>query len=243
MLIAAGHDPSGGAGLLADLSAVEAAGARGWAAAAAVTAQGQGGARGYCAVTPELLVAQVDALVGGPERIAAVKVGMIGSARNAAALAARLRRAPLARVPVVVDPVLAATSGAALFDPGPLTLLHAFEPLFERAALATPNLLELRTLTGLPVRTDAEAIQAARRLGCRAVLVKGGHRRGAPVDLLVEGRRVTRFEGRRRKGTARGTGCRLASAVAALLAQRLPLAEAVARGKALVERYLDGAAG
>jgi hydroxymethylpyrimidine/phosphomethylpyrimidine kinase len=71
------------------------------------------------------------------------------------------------------------------------------------------------------------------------VLVKGGHREGAPVDLLVEGRRVTRLAGRRRAGTARGTGCRLASAIAAGLALGQPLEASVRRAKALVERYLD----
>ncbi|HEX8907731.1 MAG TPA: bifunctional hydroxymethylpyrimidine kinase/phosphomethylpyrimidine kinase, partial [Anaeromyxobacteraceae bacterium] len=73
-------------------------------------------------------------------------------------------------------------------------------------------------------------------------LVKGGHRTGAPVDLLVEGRRVTRLAGRRRAGTARGTGCRLASAIAGLLAAGAPLEEAVRGAKRVVERYLDRAA-
>jgi hydroxymethylpyrimidine/phosphomethylpyrimidine kinase len=75
------------------------------------------------------------------------------------------------------------------------------------------------------------------------VLVKGGHREGAPVDLLVEGRKVTRFEGRRRPGAARGTGCRLASAIAGLLALGAALDEAVQGGRAVVERYLDARAG
>jgi hydroxymethylpyrimidine/phosphomethylpyrimidine kinase len=74
----------------------------------------------------------------------------------------------------------------------------------------------------------------------RAVLVKGGHRRGAPVDLLVERGRVLRFAGRRRAGSARGTGCRLASGIAAFLAAGAPLEEAVRRAKRMVERYLDG---
>jgi hydroxymethylpyrimidine/phosphomethylpyrimidine kinase len=73
--------------------------------------------------------------------------------------------------------------------------------------------------------------------------VKGGHRGGAPIDLLVEGRRVTRFVGRRRPGTARGTGCRLASAIAGWLARGAPLDEAVRRAKRALERYLDRAAG
>ena len=103
----------------------------------------------------------------------------------------------------------------------------------------TPNLPELAALTGLDVSTDAAAIKAARQLPSKAVLVKGGHREGAPLDLLVVGRKVTHLEGTRRAGTARGTGCRLASALAGLLAQGASL-EAAARGaKQLVESYLD----
>jgi hydroxymethylpyrimidine/phosphomethylpyrimidine kinase len=91
------------------------------------------------------------------------------------------------------------------------------------------------------VSTDDAAVRAARALPARAVLVKGGHRTGAPVDLLVERRRVTRLAGRRRPGTARGTGCRLASAIAGLLARGAGLEEAVRGGKRVVERYLDAA--
>ena len=110
-----------------------------------------------------------------------------------------------------------------------------------RATLLTPNWPELEALSGAQLGSDDDAVDAARSLPCRAVLVKGGHRRGAPVDLLVERRRVLRFPGRRRPGTARGTGCRLASAVAGLLAQGESLSEAVRGGKKLVERYLDSA--
>jgi hydroxymethylpyrimidine/phosphomethylpyrimidine kinase len=119
----------------------------------------------------------------------------------------------------------------------------ALAPLLARARLATPNLPELALLSGLEVSTDEAAIRAARTLPSRAVLVKGGHRDGAPVDLLVEGRKVTRFTGRRRPGSARGTGCRLASAIAGLLAQGASLEEAVRGGKRVVERYLDRAGG
>ncbi|HET7826635.1 MAG TPA: bifunctional hydroxymethylpyrimidine kinase/phosphomethylpyrimidine kinase, partial [Anaeromyxobacter sp.] len=89
------------------------------------------------------------------------------------------------------------------------------------------------------VSSDEAAIAAARRLPARAVLVKGGHRAGAPVDLLVEGKRVVRIEGRRRPGTARGTGCRLASAAAGLLARGEGLEDAVRGAKRIVEDYLD----
>lgn len=238
VLVVAGLDPSGGAGLVADLEALRAAGARGWAVAAALTAQGPRGARGFEPVGEGMLLAQVDALLDGG-RPAAVKTGMLATAGLARALANRLARPPLRRLPLVVDPVLAASSGAALFDAEGASPGEAYLPVLARAWLATPNLPELALLTGDDVSTDDAAVRAARRLPARAVLVKGGHRAGAPVDLLVERGKVTRFRGRRRPGTARGTGCRLASAVAGYLARGLALEEAVARAKALVARYLD----
>jgi len=243
VLVIGGLDPTGGAGLLADLEALQAVGARGWAVASALTAQGPGGARGFEPASEAMLLAQVEALLDGPERPRAVKTGMLGTAGLARALAARLARAPVARAPLVVDPVLAASSGAPLLDPGGRSPGDALAPLLARAALATPNLPELAALTGEDVSTDEAAIRAARRLPARAVLVKGGHRAGAPVDLLVEARRVTRYAGRRRAGTARGTGCRLASAIAGLLARGASLDEAVRGAKRLVERYLDRAPG
>jgi hydroxymethylpyrimidine/phosphomethylpyrimidine kinase len=242
VLVVAGLDPTGGAGLVADLEALAAAGARGWAVAAALTAQGPAGARGFEPVSEAMLLAQIDALVEGPERARAVKTGMLGTAALARALAGRLAEPPLARVPLVVDPVLLASSGASLMDLGGKAAADALFPLFARARLVTPNLPELAALAGEDVSTDDAAIRAARRLPARAVLVKGGHRGGAPLDLLVEARRVTRFAGRRRPGTARGTGCRLASAIAALLARGAPLEDAVRGAKRIVERYLDGAA-
>jgi hydroxymethylpyrimidine/phosphomethylpyrimidine kinase len=237
VLVVAGLDPSGGAGLLADAEALAAVGARPWLVAAALTAQGPGGAKGAFPVAPATLLAQVDALVGGRERPRAVKVGMIGSAANAAVLGGRLAARDLAKVPVVVDPVLAASSGLSLLTGGPRALL----PLLARAELATPNWPELEALAGERLASEEDAVRAARALPARAVLVKGGHRDGPPVDLLVRGRTVTRFGGRRRPGTARGTGCRLASAIAGLLAQRVELEAAIRRAKRHVERYLDGA--
>jgi hydroxymethylpyrimidine/phosphomethylpyrimidine kinase len=242
VLLVGGLDPSAGAGLAADLEALWEVGARGLPVAAALTAQGPRGARAFRAVPPAFLLAQLDALLQGAapaERPRAVKVGMLGSAANAAALARRLGRPPLAHLPVVLDPVLAATSGLQLL-PGPRPA-RALGPLLRRATLVTPNRAELAALSGRELRDDAAAIAAARALPCRAVLVKGGHRQGPPLDLLVEPGRVTRFRGRRRPGTARGTGCRLASAIAGLLAEGAPLAEAVREAKRLVERYLDQA--
>jgi hydroxymethylpyrimidine/phosphomethylpyrimidine kinase len=231
VLVVAGLDPTGGAGLAADAEALAWAGARPWLVAAALTAQGPRGARGAFPVAPEILAAQLGALEGA-ERPRAVKTGMVGTAANAALVAARVP----ARVPLVVDPVLAASSGLPLLDGPPRAALL---PLLERAALATPNWPELAALAGRAIGSDEEAIRAARELPARAVLVKGGHREGAPTDLLVQGRRVNRFTGRRRAGTARGTGCRLASAIAGLLARGVALDEAVRRAKRFVERYID----
>jgi hydroxymethylpyrimidine/phosphomethylpyrimidine kinase len=243
VLVVAGLDPSGGAGLLADVSAVEAVGARAWAVASALTAQGPGGARGFLATTPRFLLDQIEALLGGGELPRSVKTGMLGTAAIVRVLAARLGERPFSRVPLVVDSVLATTSGVPLLDAGRLSPAAALAPLLERATLATPNLPELARLAGHDVSSDDAAIRAARLLPARAVLVKGGHREGPPVDLLVQGRRVTRIPGKRRPGTARGTGCRLASAIAGLLARGEPLETAVRRAKRLVERYLDRAAG
>jgi hydroxymethylpyrimidine/phosphomethylpyrimidine kinase len=244
VLVVAGLDPTAGAGLAADLEALQAVGARGWPVAAALTAQGPAGVKGWSPVPEDLLLAQIDALLeGGGERPRAVKTGMLGTAGLAAALCHRLTAADLAKVPLVLDPVLLSSSGTPLLDTGEVPPGQALEPLLARARLCTPNLPELAALTGLDVSTDAAAVKAARALPSRAVLVKGGHRDGAPVDLLVEARQVTRLDGTRRPGTARGTGCRLASALAGLLAQGASL-EAAARGaKQVVERYLDAAAG
>ena len=245
VLVAAGLDPSGGAGLLADLEALRAAGAEGWAVATALTAQGPRGARAMEPVPSGLVLRQIDALLDGARRRPrALKTGVLGSAENARAVAARFGAAPLARVPLVVDPVLRSSSGLPLLsDPlrrGPAAVLG---PLLERAALATPNWPELEALAGRSLAGEAEAVAAARALPARAVLVKGGHREGEPVDLLVRGRSVVRFRGRRRPGTARGTGCRLASAIAALLARGAPLEEAIRWAKRHVERHLDSALG
>jgi hydroxymethylpyrimidine/phosphomethylpyrimidine kinase len=240
--VVGGLDPSAGAGLAADLEALAAVGARGWPVAAAVTAQGPAGVRCVSSVPTELLLAQIDALLDGRERPRAVKTGMLATGELAAALADRLAAPDLRRVPLVLDPVLTSSSGTPLLDSGARPPGEALETLLARARLATPNLPELAALTGREVGDDAAAVRAARELPARAVLVKGGHRQGAPLDLLVERRRVVRLLGRRRPGTARGTGCRLAAALAGLLAGGASLEEAARGAKRVVERYLDAIA-
>jgi hydroxymethylpyrimidine/phosphomethylpyrimidine kinase len=241
VLVAAGLDPTGGAGLVADVEALAAVGARAMAVATALTLQGPRGAVGWEAVSPRFVARQVEELLRGRgERPQALKTGMLGGAATASALARLFSRPPLSRLPLVVDPVLAASSGLSLFGHGHRHApLPALAPLLARATVATPNRSELAALTGAVLEDDDDAVEAARRLPCRAILVKGGHREGAPVDLLVRGRSVTRIEGRRRAGTARGTGCRLASAMAGLLAKGVRLEDAARGAKRVVERYLD----
>lgn len=240
----AGLDPTGGAGLAADVEALLAVGARALPVAAALTVQGPAGALDYESVSGRLLAAQVEGLFRGRgPRPAAVKTGMLGSGANAAALARLFADGPLAGLRLVVDPVLAASSGLPLLRCGRgRRPAAALAPLLARATVVTANWPELAALADArpgDLRSDDDAVEAARRLPSPAVLVKGGHRRGAPVDLLVIGQDVRRFEGRRRPGTARGTGCRFASALAGLLAQGAPLERAVRGAKAVVERYLD----
>jgi hydroxymethylpyrimidine/phosphomethylpyrimidine kinase len=241
VLVAAGLDPTGGAGLVADVEALVAVGARAMAVATALTIQGPRGAAGWEAVSPRFIARQVEELLRGRgERPRALKTGMLGGDSTAAHLARLFSRRGLAGLPLVVDPVLAASSGLSLFGHGHRRSPAAgLGPLLARATVVTPNLPELALLTGAEIRDDDDAVDAARRLACEAVLVKGGHRGGDPVDLLVRGRAVKRFTGRRRPGTARGTGCRLASAMAGLLAQGASLEDAVRGAKRFVERYLD----
>ncbi len=246
--MAAGLDPTGGAGLAADVEALLAVGARALPVATALTVQGPAGALEYESVPARFVVAQVEGLFRGRgARPTVVKTGMLGSGANAAALGKLFAAGPLAGLPLVVDPVLAASSGLSLLEDArgrpPAQVLAS---LLANAAVVTPNWPELAALSGAPLAdlsSDDDAVEAARTISCRAVLVKGGHRPGPPVDLLVRGREVRRFVGRRRPGTARGTGCRLASALAGLLAQGATLDEAVRGAKKVVERYLDAEAG
>jgi hydroxymethylpyrimidine/phosphomethylpyrimidine kinase len=238
VLVAAGLDPSGGAGLAADVEALLAVGARALPVATALTVQGAARALRFEPVRPAFVVEQIEGALRGA-RPAALKTGMIGAAATAAALAEAFARPALRRLPLVVDPVLAASSGLPLLRGVRGRPAHALRSLFARATVVTPNWPELEALAGAALPSEDDAIAAARTLPSSAVLVKGGHRRGPPIDLLVTPAGVRRFEGRRRPGTARGTGCRLASALAGLLARGVPLVEAVVGARRVVEAYLD----
>jgi hydroxymethylpyrimidine/phosphomethylpyrimidine kinase len=225
VVVAAGVDPGGGAGLLRDLATIRALGGRGHGIETAGTVQGAAVHR----VDPRSPEAVRGALAEAIAtlRPGAVKIGMPVGPATATALVEGLGDYA---GPVVIDPVLASSRGGALWAGPPRELL----PLLRRATLTTPNAGEAAALAGLPVTTIAEAERAGRRLvgeGLRAVLVKGGHLQGAEgsvVDLLVTGAVVERFPRARVVGPVpRGTGCALASALAVLLARGLALGEAV----------------
>jgi len=233
----AGSDPSGGAGIQADLKAFSARGVYGMAAITALTAQNTTGVAAVHAVPPDFVASQI-AEVLVDVRVGAVKVGMIANAGIARAVAGALEDLP---APVVVDPVMVAKGGAALLEDSAVEAVR--DSLLPRAGLITPNLPEAARLLDAPLATSRDAIQvqatALLSLGPRAVLIKGGHLEGADSpDLLVHDDDAIWIEGDRVATTnTHGTGCSLSAAIAAELAHRRPLAEAVRNAK----RWLEGA--
>jgi hydroxymethylpyrimidine/phosphomethylpyrimidine kinase len=204
--------------------------------ATALTAQGERGVTWWEPVDPLRVVEQLSGvLFGGP--VAAVKVGMIGTTELVSPLVVTLRRST--EVPLVFDPVLEASSGEALLR-GDLADLT---PLLRLATVVTPNRPELAALTRRTLAGMADVQAAAKDLrdaGARAVLVKGGHAAGAPVDVLYDGVRFFEFAGTRVDvDHVRGTGCALATALACRLGLGAPLPEAVSAAKAYVTRRLE----
>lgn len=237
-LTIAGSDSGGGAGLQADLKAFQANGVFGLSVVTAVTAQNTREVTAAFDLPPEVVTAQLDA-VAGDIPIGAVKTGMLSSAAIIEAVADGLARHGLG--PVVVDPVMISKSGYALLAPDAVEALR--RRVLPLARVVTPNAHEAEALAGFPVRTRADARRAAEAilaLGPQAVLVKGGHLEGEAdaVDVLVDeaGERVFRAE-RIATPHTHGTGCTLASAIAANLAKGYVLPAAVDRAK----RYLTEA--
>ena len=228
VLTIAGSDCSGGAGLQADLKTIAMLGGYGMSAVTAITVQNTCGVRAIEVLSPELVAGQIAACVDDIG-VDAVKIGMLGSAAVAHAVADALA---LVDVPVVLDPVMVATSGGVLADG---ETVAAMARLMARATLVTPNGPEVAALGG-------EAALVAR---CRAVLLKGGHGDGdALVDrLIADGDEQVWTHPRLDTRHSHGTGCTLASAIACGLGQGLALAEAVARGIAFVQAALRAAPG
>jgi hydroxymethylpyrimidine/phosphomethylpyrimidine kinase len=237
VLVIGGSDSSGGAGITRDLQTLHDLHVRGVAVITAVTAQTSSSVRSISLVPQGTIRDQIETALSS-NRIHAIKIGMLGAKRAVEAVAGAL---PLrSEIPVVLDPVLAASSGRALADDDARIAL--VELLFPRATIITPNAVEAAALLGDPVVTDAATLESyALRLlddGPRAVLLKGGHAEGEEcVDILVSaGHEIARLGGPRLSGTLRGTGCALGSAIAAGLARELPMIDACREGK----RYIMG---
>ena len=230
VLIIAGSDSGGGAGIQADIKTVTALGGYAATAVTAVTVQNTLGVSGVHPIPIEVIGAQARAVLDdiGAD---AIKTGMLATAQTVE-LAARLIAD--AGVAAVVDPVMVAKGGAVLLEAGAVEAVRrALAPL---AALLTPNAPEAEALTGISVNSldgQRRAGAALLALGCRAVLVKGGHLPGdSVVDLLLTGDGEALFESARIETRhTHGTGCTLASACAVGLAQGLPLIEAVERAR------------
>ncbi|MEP7130527.1 MAG: bifunctional hydroxymethylpyrimidine kinase/phosphomethylpyrimidine kinase, partial [Sphingomicrobium sp.] len=239
ILIIAGSDSGGGAGIQADIKTVTMLGGHAMTAVTAITAQNTLGVTGVHPVPAEMILAQMDAVVSDLG-VDSVKIGMLGSAFAAEQVARRLVQLKTLQpdLPIVFDPVMVATSGAPLADEATVA---AFGKLMDVATIVTPNLPELKQLT-----SEDDPVAAALHLvgahGC-AVLIKGGHEEGdALADALIEEDNMTSWQGQRIDTTnTHGTGCTLASAMAFFLAEGETLVSAVAQAREFVRVALHDA--
>jgi hydroxymethylpyrimidine/phosphomethylpyrimidine kinase len=220
VLTIAGSDSGGGAGIQADLKAFAAAGAHGMSAIVALTAQNTTGVTAVHEVPPAFVTAQLEA-VFDDIGVDAAKTGMLFSAATIETVAAFLAERP---VPLVVDPVLVASSGAKLLEDDAVASLVRL--LFPLATVATPNLMEARALCGDTGRTRAELAERLVELGAAAAIVTGGHG-DDPVDHLFDGSEHVEIPVERLDVAAtHGAGCTHSATLTALLARGLPLVDA-----------------
>jgi hydroxymethylpyrimidine/phosphomethylpyrimidine kinase len=244
VLIVAGSDSGGGAGIQADIKTVTMLDAYAATAITALTAQNTEGVFGVLPVSPGFIRQQIEVVLDdiGAD---AVKTGMLHDASVIETLATVLAELASA-IPVVVDPVMAAKGGARLIEPDAIDALKQL--LVPRAAVLTPNLPEAEILTGTTIGDAAAMRRAGEKLlalGCRAVLMKGGHLAGDTVADVLVADTLTRVWEDPRIDTrhTHGTGCTLASAIAAGLAQGLAVTEAVERARLYVRRAIATAPG
>ena len=242
-LTVAGSDSSGGAGIQADLKTFTVLGVYGASVLTALTAQNTRGVEGVLPVPADFVAQQFDAVATDLD-IGAVKTGMLNNKETVQAVTAALKRHRLR--PLVVDPVMVATSGDLLLEPDAIEALRS--ELLPLADLLTPNLPEAARLLDQPIAQNESEMEAQAHallaLGCRAVVVKGGHGEGADaVDILVQGGHVTRLALPRIETTnTHGTGCTFSAAVAALLARGEELSAAVSAAKRFVHEALQAGA-
>ncbi len=245
VLIIAGSDSGGGAGLQADIKTITMLGGYAMNAVTAVTVQNTLGVSGVHEIPPEIVTAQIEAVMAdlGAD---AWKLGMLGSAEHVRAVRAAYE-AVGAGVPLVLDPVMIAKGGAALLAEDAIAVIR--DELVPRAAIVTPNAPEAEALTGVEVRGLDGQMEAAdvlvEQLGAYAALIKGGHIEGAIVrDVLLtrEGYRVFESERIHTRAT-HGTGCTLASAIAAHMAQGAAIEAAVERAREYLMEAIRAAPG
>lgn len=244
VLIVAGSDSGGGAGIQADIKAVTMLGGYAATAITALTVQNTLGVSGVHPVPPAFVQAQMHAVL---EDIGAdaIKTGMLGEAAMVEAVAEVIGSLP-ERPAVVIDPVMVAKGGARLLDEAAVSALRTH--LLPLATLLTPNTPELEALSGQAITTEGEALEAGRSLvaeGVNALLVKGGHLDGSEVvDWLLTATEEIRFSSPRiATRHTHGTGCTLASAIACGLAKGLPLTESVQAARQYVLGAIRAAPG
>ncbi len=242
-LTIAGSDPSGGAGIQADLKTFHQFGVYGEAVITLLTVQNTRAVSAVETVRPEFVAQQISAVLADIPP-GAVKTGALGTAAIVEAVAVALSDGP--RIPLVVDPVMVSKHGSPLMDAAAeQALVKLLLPL---ATLLTPNVPEAEALAGMTIAGEQEMVEAARRIqafGVCAVLIKGGHLTGnEAIDVLVDGDRVVRFPGRRiDTNHTHGTGCTYSAAIAAGLAAGNHLYDAIARAKGFLQAAIEGAPG
>ena len=238
-LTIAGSDPSGGAGIQADLKTFHQFGVYGEAVITLATVQNTQRVSRVEVLPPDLVAEQIEAVISDI-RPQAAKTGALGSADVIEAVA---RLAAEFEFPLIVDPVLISKHGARLLSSDGE---RALKNLLRHAALVTPNIPEAEALTGLGIQSEEDMTAAAKRLlefGCRAALVKGGHREsGDAADVLVTRSSVQRFSRPRlQTRNTHGTGCTFSAAITACLAKGFDLAAAVDRAKQYIQAAIESA--
>lgn len=233
VLSIAGSDCSGGAGIQADLKTFSALGAFGMSVIVSVVAENTSRVLGIQDIFPEMIRKQIDAVFEDIE-VDAVKIGMLSSAECMETVAEKVRQYNLS--PAVIDPVMYAKNGSPLMETSAVdTLIKKVIPL---ADVLTPNIPEAEKIADMSIQTVEEVETAARRIhniGCRAVVIKGGHAAGNALDILFDGKTFYYYDTARvNTRNTHGTGCTFSSAIAALLAQGMDLPDAVREAKACV---------
>jgi len=232
VLTIAGSDPSGGAGIQADLKALSANGVFGMSVLTSITAQNTCGVSSVFHLPSDIIEAQLDAIFSDIP-VTTIKTGMLATPSIIMTVSKKLAMQNIEHL--IVDPVMVAKGGHALLEEEAISSLKS--ELCPQAFLITPNIYEAEVLAGKTIKTLAEVRAAAKiihQLGCRHVLIKGGHLQEQPgTDLLYDGRFFRMYKGEYiQTQNTHGTGCTLASAIAAHLAKGKPIADAIEAAKA-----------